>query len=146
MRAEDTLQYMTDFLPEIFPTRKHCLNHLFCVLGNGYKWVNGELIDKNSKYEKRYLLRNPIEKAEFSREGIWLDTSKTFKMIYEDEPNKIPIQYRFNWYINDSTNSLYKGCKFYTAPDNIKPDWKALLEECKQLLIKDGINIENKEE
>ena len=29
MRAEDTLQYMADFYPELFPTRKHALNQLF---------------------------------------------------------------------------------------------------------------------
>ena len=54
MRAEDTLQYMADFYSDIFPTRKHCLDFLFCVVGNGYEWVNGELISEDDKYEKRY--------------------------------------------------------------------------------------------
>lgn len=52
MRAEDQLQYMADFYPELFPTRKHALNHLFCVLGNGYDWINGELIDDDSICKK----------------------------------------------------------------------------------------------
>ena len=29
----------------------------------------------------------------------------------------------------------------YNYPDNIKPDWKALIEECKQILIDDGIDV-----
>ena len=48
MRAEDTLQYMADFYSELFPTRKHALNHLFCVIGNGYKWIDGELVDERT--------------------------------------------------------------------------------------------------
>lgn len=44
MKAEETLQYMADFCSDIFPTRKHALDHLFCVIGNGYDWVNGELV------------------------------------------------------------------------------------------------------
>ena len=52
MRAEDQLQYMADFYPELFPTRKHALNHLFCVLVNGYDWINGELIDDDSICKK----------------------------------------------------------------------------------------------
>ena len=35
MTAENTLQWMMDFYPDLFPTRKHCLDHLFCVIGNG---------------------------------------------------------------------------------------------------------------
>ena len=29
----------------------------------------------------------------------------------------------------------------YNYPDDIKPDWKALLEECKQMLIDDGVEV-----
>ena len=56
MRAENTLQFMADFYPSIFPTRKHCLNFLFCGVGNGYEWVKGELVDEDGKFEKRYRL------------------------------------------------------------------------------------------
>ena len=56
MRAEDTLQFMADFYPSIFPTRKHCLNHLFCTIGNGYRWVKGELVEDDDKKYNRYRL------------------------------------------------------------------------------------------
>lgn len=71
MKAEETLQYMADFYSDIFPTRKHALNHLFCTIGNGYEWVKGELVDKSDSIKKRYKLVQKIEKAEFIHEEDW---------------------------------------------------------------------------
>lgn len=139
MRAEDTLQYMADFYSDIFPTRKHCLDFLFCVVGNGYEWVNGELISEDDKYEKRYKLRYPIEKAEFKKEVEWVHMNKLYTHIKElDNTFNIPLQYRFNWY---SLSKEYSA--LFTVPEDIKEDWKALLEECKQLLLEDGIDVNN---
>lgn len=137
MRAEDTLQYMADFYPEIFPTRKHCLDHLFCVIGNGYEWLNGELVDKYDEYEKRYKLKNPIKKAEFKHEENWYNMNKFYNKLYAlDENQKIPMQYDFKWYPLSRNYSA-----LFTYPKDIKDDWRALLEECKQMLIADGIDL-----
>lgn len=138
MRAEDTLQYMADFYPDIFPTRKHCLDHLFCVIGNGYEWVNGELVDDDNKYEKRYKLRKPIKKAEFWREEHWYQMNEFYNDLRGlDEKQKIPMQYNFEWY---PLSKKYSA--LFTYPEDIKDDWKALLEECKQMLIADGIDLD----
>lgn len=137
MRAEDTLQYMADFYPDLFPTRKHALDHLFCTVGNGYRWVNGELVDDDCKYEKRYKLRKPIKTAEFKHGDSWDYEHKRWKELkelYEDV--QIPMKYQFEWYPLSKKYSY-----LYDVPDDIKPDWKALLEECKALLIEDGIEV-----
>lgn len=136
MRAEDQLQYMADFYPELFPTRKHALNQLFCVLGNGFDWINGELVDDDSKYVKRYKLRKPVERAELPNEQSWLDMNKFYKELYKGEENKIPWKYDFEWY--DLSKDF---ANLYNYPDDIKSDWKELLEECKALLIADGIKV-----
>lgn len=118
MRAEDTLQYMTDFYPDIFPTRKHCLDHLFCVIGNGFEWVNGELVDDDNKYQKRYKLRKPIKKAEFWREENWNQMNKFYNDLYVlDEKRKIPMQYNFEWY---PLSKKYSA--LFTYPEDIKDD------------------------
>lgn len=44
MNVELTIQEMFDSDPELFKERADCLDHLFCTIGNGYEWVNGELI------------------------------------------------------------------------------------------------------
>lgn len=136
MRVEDTLQYMADFYPDIFPTRKHCLNHLFCVIGNGYEWVNGELVNKDNKYEKRYKLKKPIKKAEFNREEQWYEMQQFYRSLYALEEQKIPIKYSFEWYPFSK-----KFSALFTYPEDIKDDWMALIEECKQMLIADGVEF-----
>lgn len=62
MRAEETLQFMMDFYPELFPSRKHYLNHLFCTIGNGYDWRKGELVDSQKE--------RPEEAQEQQSEGM----------------------------------------------------------------------------
>lgn len=53
-----------------------------------------------------------------------------------DIEDKIPWKYNFKWY------PLGKDLeKLYNYTDDIKTDWKALLEECKALLIADGIEV-----
>lgn len=139
MRAEDTLQYMADFYPDFFPTRKHALDFLFCTIGTEYEWKNGELIG-NSKYERRYKLRKPIKKAEFENEENWIKMHEEHKEWSNILDKKIPDKYNFQWYL-DNKNSLYEGCNLLTAPEDIKPDWLDLVEECKQMLIADGIEF-----
>ena len=88
---------------------------MFCVIGNGYEWVNGELVDNDDIYRKRYKLRKPIEKAEFINEEFWEHQRKFYEYLYEAIEEEIPDEYWFEWY------SLSRECsKLYNFPDNIK--------------------------
>lgn len=136
MRVEDTLQYMADFYKDAFPTRKHALNYLFCVVDNGYEWVNGELVDDKDKYEKRYSLRELIEKAEFDDEELWHQQHNLYKEFYEKDESKIPFDYRFEWEPISEEHSY-----LYNYPDNITSEWLQLINECKEMLVADGIEI-----
>ena len=132
MRAEEQLQYLADFDSRLCPTRKHALNFLFCAPFNGFHWENGELVDHNNIYEERYKLVKPIERAEFANEKEWWRMYEEYK--HEREPRW--GRHDFEWDILEP--SFSKLCNY---PDDIKPDWKALLEECKSMLIADGIEI-----
>lgn len=136
MRAEDTLQFMADFYPGMFPTRKHCLNFLFCTIGNGYRWKGGELVDTDGKFEKRYRLAEPVRKAEFERERDWWNRHRLEKEIHESDGKPMNPDYCFRW---DKAEPEYSY--IYRYPKNIRPDWKALLEECRQMMEADGITV-----
>lgn len=67
MKAEDTLQFMMDFHGDLYHSRKDCLNQLFCVIGNGYEWENGELVEMEPDTKEllsRWKLVRPITHAE----------------------------------------------------------------------------------
>ena len=138
MRAEEQLQFMMDFQGDSFWNRQKCLDHLFCTVGNGYEWVNGELVDSdNDDILARWQLKTPIEKAEPCH--IVKFIGETNERIYEDN-KKIALELGkpfvdYKWY------PLSQYSYLYNYPDDIKPDWLALIEECKQMLIADGIEI-----
>ena len=132
MRAEDTLQFMMDFQGSLFHSRQKCLDQLFCTIGNGYSWVDGELVEDSLDTKtllSRWKLTAPIEHAE----PTW-GVSELGKMK-EDILKKRDIKDQ-KWYPLSKEYSY-----LYNYPDDIKPDWKALIEECKQMLIDDGIEI-----
>lgn len=136
MQVEDTIQFMADFYPSLFPTRKHALNHLFCTVGNGYEWIDGELVDNDDEYEQRYKLKKHIKKATFKNDTYWNKMSQLYIKLNKETGREIPPEYQFHWKTPDK-----QYWKLYNYPDDIKPDWKAAIEECKQLLEKDEIKV-----
>ena len=132
MRAEDTLQFMMDFQGNLFYNRQKCLDQLFCTIGNGYSWVDGELVEDSLDTKtllSRWKLVTPIERAEPTKSVIEVSgiRESMFKRRNLDNPKWYPLSKKYSY--------------LYNYPDNIKPDWKALIEECKQMLIDDGIDI-----
>lgn len=129
MKLEEQIQYMFDKYPMLFQERKHCLDHLFCVIGNGYDWINGELISMHH-----------------------VNRDEDFNIISIDEPivelkggsvAKQTIEYERHMFYNG--HQWYEPTKnysyLYVYPDNIKPDWLKGIEETRELLKKDGIEI-----
>jgi hypothetical protein len=62
MKLEETIQQAFDYYPSLFQKRQQVLDQLFCVIGNGYDWHNGELIlDIHCLEEKKErLIGNPF--------------------------------------------------------------------------------------
>lgn len=187
MNVELTIQKMFDSYPTLFKERADCLNHLFCTIGNGYEWVNGELIaiascgyDVLTKEEianlasrlvdgKAYQYNKLSLRAEsqlYEDERIAEGWYEEYKKRYPDEDvdrlkevrqrtiNKLPddIFYkepvrkkRWCFYVNIPGHERIDFCTrfafLFNYPDNIKPDWKEAIEECKRLLIEDGFEL-----
>ena len=55
MNVELTIQEMFDNYPTLFKERADCLNQLFCCIGNGYEWFNGELVDVYNDHTNSYI-------------------------------------------------------------------------------------------
>lgn len=93
MTAENTIQWMMDFYPDIYPTRKHCLNQLFCVIGNGYKWKHGELVDTDpDEFASRYKFKKSVDKAVSRNEEHWYLMADWHKQLKQIDPeHRIPI-------------------------------------------------------
>lgn len=161
MKPERTLQRMYDEFPKLFPVRQRALNHLFCVVGNGYSWYKGEVvhneelfiwdneferfvIDPNYKIdEESDIISTPPKTEEENKKDMEEWHMLLAKLRYRLHPEtSIEEHYKdlennfHKWY------PLSKGYSLiYTVPNDVTPEWKALVEECKELLRKDGIEI-----
>ena len=136
MTAENTLQWMMDFYSDLFPTRQRCLDHLFCTIGNGYEWVNGELVCEDF-LSKRYVMVEQIKRAKAWHEDLYESHRKVELELAKKNPDYKPnLEFNHNCYALSIVYSF-----LYNYPHNIKPDWLLLLNECKELLIADGIEI-----
>lgn len=64
MNFNDTIYYSCAAWSSIHPNRAAALNHLFCTNGNGYEWIDGELVEccgmTTYKSGKRMSLRAAI--------------------------------------------------------------------------------------
>ncbi len=142
MKPERTIQTLMENHPHLFFTRQKCLNYLFVVVGTNYMWRDGELIDcdliefQDEYTDKAYA---DIAKAKhpWTEEDLYnynKGLEKQFQIcLKEPEPGKR------KWYPIHWSNSL-----IMQIPSDITPEWKTVVEECKAMLLEDGIDIDHK--
>lgn len=67
MNFEQQIYYSCAAYSSIHPNRAAALNHLFCVIGNGYEWANGELVevcgDTTTKSGRRLSMKAAISQV-----------------------------------------------------------------------------------
>ena len=161
MTLELTIQEMFDNYPTLFKDRSDCLNQLFCVIGNGYEWVNGELVcdeydddelgrthlssrlidGRAHQYNKMSLRAEAIHYFnEDGRKEMDKFFQEYFASLPDDVYHKRERKYRWYFYLGGyCTNFAY----LFNYPSDIKADWLAGIEECKSMLIEDGYDVEH---
>ena len=161
MKPERTLQKMYNKYPKLFPVRQRALDHLFCTVGNGYSWYKGEIvhddelfiwdnvferyiIDPNYKIdEEPDIISTPPKTEEENKKDMeeWrMSLAELRHRIHPETPieeHYKELEHNFHkWYPLSKEYSL-----ICTVPDDVTPEWKALVEECKEMMRKDGIEI-----
>lgn len=141
MKAENTLQLMMDFYGTVFYTRTKCLEYLFCEIDNGFKWVDGELVDtSNDERFNRYVLKEDIKRAEpveLVRNLGELKEEKHIMMLKRKNVSKHKIEeiIKERYVVNKKYSYI---CNY---PKDIKSDWLALIEEFKEVLKENGVEV-----
>ena len=177
MNVEITIQYLFDNYPGIFKERADCLNQLFCSIGNGFYWQDGELIWKEISDEEINTLNKKLvdgkafqyNKLSLRQEAIYYYIRRAqklgkdipenpmdmfdkldkeyFESLPDDQYYDHPERYkRWSFYHTQAVEG--KNVEFnerfaylFNYPNDIKPDWFAALNECREMLIQDGFDL-----
>lgn len=156
MTVETTIQRMFDKYPHLFSTRQECYDFLFCVIGNGYEWKRGQLVycgDESTEEDEAAdyaALTAAWESAGIKPKAVQSER-KIAKRRKEDE--ELHNLFRENDLedglpdigpYNPDKHHWYPLCEYSrinNVPEDVKPDWRAAVEECKAMLRTDGIEI-----
>lgn len=138
---ELTRKIMLHKYPTLFSTEFDVLHHLFFVLGNGYRWANGELIKRElildgklhektieeweaELADKVFILDEKLNRV-INRLGI-LRSLSTVETPHEPT-DKYPLY------------PLSDHCGAVEFPDDIKPDWLEALKKAIELAEMDSV-------
>lgn len=147
MTFKDTIKSMIIMFPRLFSTKLSMYNHLFLTNGNGYRWVNGELISEDDKEncsieDGLEALFNDELQYDFLEDYLEATTDSEHIINYFKRSNKEKLELskvilNYEKIINEKlyiTNEeiLYPLCKYakiLNIPDDVKEDWKDAIKE-----------------
>lgn len=161
MKPECTIQHYYDHFPQLFPTRQRVLNHLFCVAGNGYSWYKGEVVSDNELFIwdnnlERYVIdpdykiddEPDVVSTPHKTEEEDMKDRAEWRMSLAELRHSVCPETSIEEHYKDLENNFHKWyplCKYGSlicnVPDDVTPEWEALVEECKAMMRKDGIEI-----
>ncbi len=119
---KETKRLSMKYYSDLFPKEKYYLEHLFFVLGNGYEWEGGELVDRQERTEQDFI-------EERKRFKEWEKTLLKVPKVSKAEMRK---------FIKSLTpgkpkkRRIYPLCQYSAIvnfPRNIKSDWLVAAEK-----------------
>jgi len=139
--------------PSIFENKWSVYHHWFIVNGNGYKWLNGELVymgmnGENREYTVYDGVINSINSRFKNKFTPPLSPSFSKDRLIEDINRIFDINNRMKDFT--PTGDLYPLCeysKILNIPPNIKMDWYSAVKEFYHYLIDnyDDFNSDDQE-
>lgn len=147
MTFKDTIKSMIIMHPRLFPTKLSVYDHLFLTNGNGYEWIDGELVSKDDKEncsidDGLEALFNDELQYDFLEDYLEVTTDSEdiinyFKRRNKEKLESVKVIVNHEKIINEKLHiinevNLYPLCKYskiLNIPDDIKDDWKDAIKE-----------------
>ena len=146
MNVTDTFWQCFNLYPSLFQRRADVINHLFFVIGNGYRWHGGELIDGGRQKTLDEITEDRIarEVQDLSRVQLAQTAARILgdPIPTEDEVLEEQLNEEFAYKIGpvrSKPRDYYPVCeysKICNVPDDVRPDWLRLAREAARMLIR----------
>lgn len=117
--------------PMLFKSRSDVLHHLFYVIGNGYEWFNGELVDKFPDLQKNddHCINNDENHpllGDIHRQ--WNQEARLIRSEIDERVKLLaPLSGSGNRYPASDVAFIHH------LPDDIKPDWAEAAEQIRPI-------------
>jgi hypothetical protein len=138
--VDETVRTSITRYPSLFATRGDVLHHLFLVLGNGFAWHKGEIVNTFPEDEQPWTPER--EHASFARMGGNADLLRD--LVEERIQKHQAILSNVDAAIQDLTftgERIYPQSQYallLTIPKDVTDDWAAAAEEAKVIAIQGG--------
>lgn len=136
MTVDEVVRRSILHYPTLFKNRTDVLHHLFYVIGNGWEWQNGELVDTCGAYEE-----NPLRNIQHDEDDPFLGDLNRKRNI-ENRHIMDTLDERVHDLSDLSANSLDGRKHWYPdsnyahihhIPEDVKPDWAEAAEQIRKL-------------
>lgn len=143
--AEATIRRSLWNYPTLAKSRMDVIHHLMVVIGNGYEWEDGVLIevggeeeiaDPNTELGSRY--HNHFAESG-NRNSLW-NVKIRHRVDLRDHELCREIRSNFETYYGRNgfdRETVYPGSreysKMWTAPTEVRPDWAAVVQEARNV-------------
>jgi hypothetical protein len=132
--------------PTMFGNRADVLYFLFCVIGNGYEWIGGELIavdhgepwdDRQNEPRFTSELMREIEEQARARRFALIDRNRSDIEKWATDPGPMNLFVLGSggpgWQIRPEDLSGYQH--LWSVPDDITDDWRRVWQEARDQFI-----------
>ena len=131
MKFEQTIEIMQTMYPSLFYHKCNALDHLFFVNGNGYDWINGELVceeDKQYDNKKDYMLDSVIHylSLQITVQLSYTNRKKAEEFVKDYIYPNLSVAGKLNIIHAYDKDTVYPICQYAAIaciPDNIQPNW-----------------------
>ncbi len=151
---DEVLQMLTEY-PSLFQDKSACFSHLFLTNGNGYNWVDGELVSIDSDKsgpdfkDEDEVIREQIEKyGEITNYKQLLGKELYGYIRLETRKHNLLIQFAIDNIdlimesemisFHSGSSIYYSGwdyCKLMQVPEDVKEDWLQAVNDCRSALV-----------
>lgn len=143
--VRDTIFQMLTRYPSLFGNRADCFVQLFLTNGNGYDWVDGELIDvfEFVKFAPDFKDEEEEIRKEKEKDSFDWDEEHYNHTRLRVRRNNTRIQFAIDnidlmmneslMFYSESRRVHYSGwdfCPLMAVPEDVKDDWKEAVLEC----------------
>jgi hypothetical protein len=137
----DCIRRLVHFGPSCWPSRVDALDQIYCVLGNGYAWVDGALVVEDGcgfTEVDEPLTRMAQDRAHFDTSigmvAEWLDERES-EIRYAHEHEDAIADGSVDYVLRSEFYPLGSGSNLLHVPDDVQPDYLAGALETISLIL-----------